>query len=198
MAANDLTTLAATRAYLQKETASTAQDAIISSLITRASTAITRYCNREFIATTAVARKFSYDPNPKGFLDLAPYDLRSVTTVKLDTETAAPITLAATDYQLQPKTARDGVYTFLYFLRSSSAQAFSGLTFPEREVEITGNWGFAAVPGDVEHWCIVQVALWLRRDVAAFESTFSLDEDRLERPQALASAVRAGLRDYER
>jgi hypothetical protein len=37
------------------------------------------------------------------------------------------------------------------------------------------------------------VALWLRRDVSAFTTTYNLDESRVERPEALPSAVRAML-----
>jgi hypothetical protein len=67
-----------------------------------------------------------------------------------------------------------------------------------REITITGNWGFASIPADVEHWAIITVVTWLRRDVSVFERTFDLAEDRVERPRELPSAVIQGLGHYRR
>lgn len=185
----DLTTLEEVRAYLQKGDGDQNQDSMLSSLITSASAAIERHTRREFTPVSSTARTFIFDSGSQ--LSLAPYDLRAATSVVVGTEANGPSrTIASTGYSLRPRPARDGLYRWIVFTGERG--------YPDCQVTVTGTWGFAEVPADVKHWTIVQVALWLRRDVAAFESTFSLDEDRLERPMALASAVRGGLAPYRR
>jgi hypothetical protein len=70
--------------------------------------------------------------------------------------------------------------------------------FRHRQVEVTATWGWTSVPADVEHATIVTTGIWLRRDVSAFSTTYVLDEDRVERPESLPSAVRAMLGPYRR
>jgi hypothetical protein len=123
-------------------------------------------------------------------LSLHPYFLREVTDVSLDSDGTSPLALIEANWRLRPKPPQDGVYRWLHF--PSYAAPFDG----EREVTVTGDWGFETVPWDVGHWTIVTVATWLRRDVSAFSTTLRLDEDRLERPDALPSAVMRGLARY--
>lgn len=193
MAAEDLTTLSAVREFLQKQAVDTEQDDVIASLITRASNLIMRYTEREFApATTSDTRVFDYEG--RGWLDLAPYDLRSVSSIQIDTDTSSPTTLTSgTDYRLWPRPAVDGTYLAL---RLDTPGVYS--EWPTRELSITGDWGFASVPSDVAHACIVTVSIWLRRDVAAFAANMNLDEARVERPEVLPSAVKAGLDHYKR
>jgi hypothetical protein len=40
------------------------------------------------------------------------------------------------------------------------------------------------VPEDVQHWCNVTVATWLRKDVSAFTDVFNVDEGQVEPPRA--------------
>lgn len=189
MAAQDLTTRSAVRLFLQKETAKTGQDTLIDALITRASDAIMEYSERQFApAETAATKVFAHYGGHS--LTLAPYDLRTVTSITETVGTTSTV-LASTDYVLRPKPARDGVYSWVKLLGTYRPSH-------EREFTIVGNWGYASIPEDVAHWCIVTVATWLRRDAAAFETTYSLAEERLERPEALPAAVRAGLAHYRR
>lgn len=193
----DLTTLAAVRAYMQKGVAETAQDALIGQAITRASRLIMRETRREFRPMTdAAQRSFVYQGG--GFVDLAPYDLRAATAVALRANRAdTALTVESsnvTDYELRPQPAADGVYRWLY-LRGAGwldRKLYAG----DALVKVTGNWGFEVVPPDVEQACIVTVMTWLRRDVSAFAATFTLDEGRIERPEALPSAVRGMLRTW--
>lgn len=197
MAAVDLCATSDVRSFLQKQTADTAQDAIIGTLITAASTAIIRLVGREFApAATSSDRIFTYKGG--GILDFAPYDCRSVTSVVLDTDLGASdqTTLGTTDYALRPLPAKDGVYQWLRL--PNHAVADSPGRFPERQVTVTGTWGFATVPENVKQACVVTVAIWLRRDVAAFSTTFNSLEDRVERPEALPSAVAGLLSPYRR
>ena len=189
----DLTTLSAVRSFMQINAADTEQDAEMSRLITRASQEIIREFEREFApATASAAREFEYDGD--GWLNLAPYDLRSVSLVRIDTDSSPVTTLTTDEYRLFPYPNPHGVFTDLRL------QVWGGspTRFRNRRVEITGAWGFATVPSDVEHWCIITVATWIRRDAAAFSTTFRLEDDRLERPEALPAAVRAGLGHYRR
>lgn len=189
MAAGDLTTLANVRAFLQKNTNDTAQDSVIQQLITRASAAAEAYCSREFHATANTTRTFNYLGG--GSLFLAPYEARSISQLRWDTDTTSPTTASSTDYWL------DGIGpTYQTLMLPSLSVTDTPGRVSRRTVEITGSWGFETVPYDVEHAVIVTVAMWLRRDVAAFSTTFSIDEQRLERPEALPSSVRGLLAPY--
>lgn len=193
--AGDLTSLGAMRLYLQKPAADTEQDEIIEQLITRASAAITRHCDREFVPTPGVERVLLYEPNERGYLSLAPYDLRTATQVQIDTDNGSPTEIEAADYRLYPRGGPDGVYTYMrLYVRTGTSSVWGD----EREVTITGDWGFEAVPADVEQACIETVGLVLRRDVAGMETTFSIDEDRLERPMVIPAKALGALRRFER
>lgn len=189
---SDLTTLANVRAFLQKNTADTAQDGIIQQLITRASAAIETYAGREFHPTNNATRTFNYLGG--SFISLSPYELRTITEATIDTGTSDETDLTATDYWFSPATSPGGTYQALSL--PSDSTIYNNSSNDRRVLSITGDWGFASVPPDVEHACIVTVAIWLRRDVAAFSTTFSIDEQRLERPESLPSAARAIIDTY--
>lgn len=183
----DLTTLAAVRRFLQKNDATnTTQDQIIQELITRASTQINRTI-AYFPAEVAASKTFVWRGGP---ISLHPYFLGTVTTATLDTDTSSTTLVAAANYRLRPKPSPTGLYRWL------TLPSYTITPGTEREVTIVGNWGFTTIPADVGHWTIVTVATWLRRDVSAFSTTLRLDEDRLERPDALPSAVVRGLSWY--
>lgn len=200
MAAGDLCTQAEVNAFLQTPAGDTEQNPIIDALIARASRAISRYCNREFAPPTAATttRRFEVDVS-QPWLDLAPYDLRALVApaVTIDPEKTGGGTVLTEheDYRLWPRPNPDGVFTAIRFVYLPPAVRDGGMW---RLVDVKGDWGFAAVPDDVKHWAILTVAIWLRRDVSAFSTTFNLDEERLERPEALPSAVRAGLGSWLR
>ena len=203
MAYPDLTTRKAVRAFLQKPSGDTAQDAMIDSLISRASTAIMRYTDREFVSNnpgssgSPVARDFELESQRDGWLDLAPYDAvaGSITQVQIDTDLTTPHTLSSQEWRAWPIPARDGVVTSLRVI----PLYYGGFhRFKHRRVTVTAQWGWPTIPADVEHAAIVTTSLWLRREVAAFSTTYVLDEDRVERPESLPSAVRAMLNTYRR
>lgn len=198
MAAQDLTTLANVRAFIQKPSGSTEQDTVISSLITSASDVINANIARFLPAESAAAKTFVWRGGP---LCLHPYFLRSASSVVTDTESGVTIsgtstTVSSSDYRLRASPPSNaGVYRWLRFPNDSYG-TYGGV---EREVTVTGDWGFASyatLPGDVVHWATVTVATWLRRDVSAFSTTLRLEEDRLERPDILPTAVVRGLAHY--
>lgn len=193
MPQGELTTRDAVRAFLSKAPSDTEQDALIDDLIVRASALITKHCEREFVPTDGEARQFAYDGS--GYLNLVPFDLRSVDAIRFDVEPGESSTTLTTDqYRLRPLPAPDGVYQAIKFqVYGGSASAW-----PERTIEVEGDWGFAEVPADVQDAAIKTVAIWMRRDASAYESTFRLDEDRIEHPKALPSAVFDLLDNYRR
>jgi hypothetical protein len=198
VAATDLCSVEDVREFIQKPDADTDQDGIIASLITRASLAITRYCDREFVTTSvgSTARLFEADVSSgSAFLSLAPYDLRTVTQIRIDTD-LTPSILSTDEYRLYPINKPDGVYTSLRLQPLSFSTG--RVMWPMRQVEITGTWGFPSVPVDVQHACLVTVSIWLKRDVQAFSRVFNVDEGRLERPDAIPAAASAALQPYVR
>ena len=187
-----LVSVADVRKFIQKPDPDQQQDAIIGQLIESASKAMMTAAAREFApqSSAGTARQFWYCGN--GVLSLTPYDLATLVSVKIDTvEGAGGTTLAAAEYQLKPKPAKDGVYNWL---KLNPLAGPPSSRFAEREVTVTGTWGFPTVPDDVKQWACVTVAEWLRLHVSAFSTTFNIDEQRLERPEMLPSAVYAGLR----
>lgn len=200
MAAIDLTTVDRVRRFLQKQTADVNQDQVIAEMITRASRAIMTYLGVDIVPTQAASHAFIYHGGRR--LSFGRKVAQSVSAVVMDSDTTSPSTLATSEYSLRPKPPRNGVYRWLRLPYGGNVvygpNDPGDRDFHEREVTVTGVWGFPEIPEDIEHWCIVAVATWLRRDVAAFSTTFSVDEDRLERPEALPSAVRAGLRHYRK
>jgi hypothetical protein len=187
----DLTTVAAVRAFLQIPSTDDEQNAIIASLITRATRVIQVWTSREFAPADGAARSFVCGRH--GHIDLAPFDLRAVTSVVYDTDPpGSELTLDASDYRLGPITSRDGVYQWVDIYRRHRPQRWRR----DLVVTITGDWGYPSVPADVEDACIKTVGIWLKRDVSAFSRTYNLDEGRTERPEVLPAAVAAELAPY--
>lgn len=196
---SDLCTLADVRALLAKPPADTAQNTVVQSLITRASQLICREIDREFAPPSTAGTKRRVEV-PGAIVNLAPWDLQVATLVTLHPESTGPVTLVANqDYVLLPVKAPQGVYTHLK-LSPGTTPWFSqtAQNFGWALLDITGTWGFAAVPDDVVQACALTVVIWMRRDVTVFASSFNLDEAHLERPEALPAAVRAMLTHYRR
>ncbi len=176
MPAQDLCSLADVRASLEIPGSDTSRDSLISTLITAASTAIMNETDREFAPVTASAtRRFKVAGLT---VNLAPYDLRTVTAVTLNPEGTSPSVLnVTTDYQLQPIGAPSGTYTSIAFsgLLASLFSSQTVFSFGYALVDIAGAWGFATVPTDVNRACVVTVGSWLRKDVSALIASGELD-----------------------
>lgn len=215
MAQGDLVSLAEVREHLQMPTAETEQDAVIQSLITRVSKAITRQYRREFVPPNpnppAAPRRLKV---PYELLsdrlgrarfyrcELGPYDLQSATSVRLHPETASPTTLVAgTDFVFEPVVKDpEGVFTWVRLsawvpIFSTTAQRF-GFAY----LDIDGTWGFPAVPDDVKEACILAVVMHIRGEVQGFGSALqpnSLGSD-VNAAEALPPGVRGLLAPYRR
>jgi hypothetical protein len=164
MASQDLTTLAQVREHQQRtDSTNTTQDALIGDLITVASDLIMEYTQREFAPTsTSTARTYRYDG--RGVLNLAPDDARSVTLVRIDTDTTSPTTLEAdTQYKLWPTRSKHAVYSHLHLIGIDVPNVTTRSGPSYREVEVTGTWGWSAIPTPVERACIMLVMELLSR-----------------------------------
>jgi len=197
----DLTTLAQVRAEQQKPSANTDQDAIISALITQASAAIIRWTEREFAPITmGLTRTFEW-PWESALVSFAPFDLATLTSVHVDTDIVVGGSLIpATDYRPWPANAKDGVYTGL---RLRPLVFNTGrVMFPERQVQVTGDWGFPTIPDAVRRACIITVNEWLRdrwmRDPGMTVELAAAGMPEAGRPSALPFAARALLEPLRR
>lgn len=169
LASNALTSLANAQAWLRRShatgQAATDDTALLTLAINGVSEAARRYCAREFVdpsGTNAdVTRTFEYDGS--GYLDLAPYDLRSITSVAL-----AGLALTATtgagdgDYVTLPRNGTaEGTILYLtirgYYKLGSASWIYSPV-LATRDVVIVGKWGMTAVPADVELACLIAVS----------------------------------------
>ena len=187
MAAVDLTTLDACRRFLQKQTVDVNQDTVIGEMITHASALINREAKREITPKTDTPTTRTLEYAGGEFLDLAPYDARTVTQVRHSFDNATWTTLNAEDYRLFPYPTPDGVFTGLRL--NPVSWGGSSSRWVERLIEVTGTWGWPAVPEVAAMACKVTVAIWLRANVQAFSTTFNIDEQRVERPESLPSQV---------
>lgn len=171
----------------------TGKDDETTDAILAASRLIQDLYEREFTPTTSATRTFAVDPS--GWVDLAPYDLRTITTVTLDPAGAATV-LTTADYETHPYPARHGVYTALDITKTLPT------TTGRLTVSIAGAWGFAAVPLDVERACIETVRAVTRSDPGNWAAVASQDGRPVDpMPQgtyALPAAAKAWLDPYKR
>jgi hypothetical protein len=141
---------------------------VLDRVLEAASRWIDEYCDRHFwqdgTVGTPVARTFvSCDPGCR-CIDID--DLVSVTTLKTDDagDGTFETTWSASDFQLQPVNRPTGQ-------PFTQVEAVGSLTFPARtalgsranRVEITGVWGWGAVPAPVHQACLIEAARELKR-----------------------------------
>lgn len=66
-----------------------------------------------------------------------------------------------------------------------------------KAIKVTGVWGYAEVPDEIEYLARRTVAIWVKGDLSHFSETYSMSEDRIARPEKLPSAVRAALAEWK-
>lgn len=151
------------RRELELDQTDTSRDDLIEWYIPAASSAIIDEYQREFVPTsTAVTRRFEF--SSYNHIDLAPYDLRSVTSVVIGPETTVPTTLTTDQYTLWPVTPKHNVYTSLRLSRWVTLDPTSWIRYGTHYVDVTGNWGWPSIPPNVRRACSLTVASWMRRD----------------------------------
>lgn len=187
----DLTTVAAVRSRLQHDdTVGVDNDDEVQALITRASRSVMDFTGREFVsaASGSTARTFLYYNTPDQVLPLTPYDARTVTQLRFDTDTASPSTVTdSTQWRLLPIPSRYGAYHALYLPQHTG-------TVAGRVVEVTGTWGWPSVPQDIEGATIDTVVHWLRQQMPGGQ-VVNEDTDRYG-PVQFPTSARMVLRRY--
>jgi phage gp36-like protein len=140
----------------------TIDDAILERAITSASRSIDRYCARNFykVSTTRL-----FAPRDSYICDID--DLVSLTTLRTtdDDNQVYDITWSETDYQLEPLNGVvDGMVTPFTRIRAIGDYTFLTLD-GEATVEVTGMFGFNAVPDEVNYATMIQASkLYKRKD----------------------------------
>lgn len=144
----------------------TGADGRIAAAITAASALIIREYEREFVKPndTVTTRRFRVD---EGYVDLAPYDARTITAVVLHPESSAQ-TLASTAYRPEPLEQLDGVYRAIALSPNLGLDSAHALDFGYALVDVTGTWGFPAVPDGVKRGCIETVRSIVQADPGAW------------------------------
>ena len=134
-------------------------DSLIELSIEAASREIDAYCQRVFYSTTATR---TYTPDSSFLCSID--DLVSLTSLKTSTNTSWDTTWGASDYQLEPTNGISGGLTQPYNrIRAVNLFTFPVLTVPEVTVQVTGVFGWSAVPMDVRIACILQAQRLFKR-----------------------------------
>lgn len=161
---SDLCTLADVRLQMELDGVATELDPLITALIPIASQRIMDEVKRELAPVTSTA---THTFRARGrFVDFAPYDLRSATSVVLDPSGGNKTLTTNVDYLLQPAGAdKWGVYTDLKISDYIDIET-AKLRFGIVHVQVAGAWGFPAVPEIAKQAAITAVRAWIRRDSA--------------------------------
>lgn len=173
-------------------------------LLNAASDEIHTYANREFVATNATGTpdNRTVDLESRYFdVDEATVDEREL----LVGDMAEPPSLVKV-YEYDGTTLRETVPSAAMVMlprRRKPWQPIDTIRFLDGlanvtcptlarryVIEVRSRWGFPQVPEAINHATIVQTAIWFQRDVRRYAKTFSLEEGRIERPRALAEAIR--------
>lgn len=138
------------------------------SLILAASNRCAEYTNHRFAVETGASHVFRYDGDV--VLDLSPHDLRSVTTITMDSDVSG-YALDPSQYRLEPRNMPHGVYTHLDLIPFQGGAPSGGLnwwggggTFGAgiaqfgRQVTILGDWGWTTIPESMKEGVKVLVA----------------------------------------
>lgn len=142
-----LTSVTTVRARMNITTVD-ASDDDLQFLIDAYSAAIAAYCEREFgpHPEEGLERTFGY--TGRGYLSLAPFDLRAVTSVALDTGPGGtPTVLALGEYGL-PDPGAQLTYWSLTGLPWRTSRVLA---------TVAGDWGTQEIPADVELACVMAV-----------------------------------------
>jgi hypothetical protein len=156
---NGYATLAQVKAALR--ITDSVDDALLEMAIESGSRAIDGYANRNFYSSGSAVRVFTPSDSFVTEID----DLISLTTLKTmtDDDSAFDTTWSATDYQLEPLNGRvDGLITSFTSIRAVGDYLFSQFE-QEATVQVTGVWGWSAVPISVTQATVIQASRIYKR-----------------------------------
>lgn len=168
-------------------------DALLTSLCTRAQAMVDRYCNRTFEASSNTDRKFDAVRDTVLGVLFLDEDLASINTITNGDGTS----VASTKYVTEPRTA-----TPYYSIRllASSNLSWTYTTDPENAITVSGKWAYSTTaPADVVHATIRWAAyLYRQKDASTFDTTASPDLGVITVPQGIPADVEKLLAPYRK
>jgi hypothetical protein len=173
------------KGYLELTT-NDSDDLILQSIVAASSIIPERY-QREFIGPSGGTRTFS----ARGYLvDLAPYDLRTVTSVTMHPEETAQALVVDSDYLLRPQGGfrLGGTYWHIRLSPRVNLSSTVFREFGEARLQVIGDWGCfsaSAVDASVKRAAIFTAAAWTDRAVADYG--LAGEEPRELRPDRFAT-----------
>lgn len=140
--------------------------AMLETAIEASSRWIDQFCQRHFWQASATARTF---PSPTDLRTLRIDDLAAITSLKTDEagDGTFETTWSATDYELLPLNPAASPEARPWTTVRSTGRCFPTPTCTGRvaRVEITGTWGWPAVPVDVKQACLMLAArVFIRKE----------------------------------
>jgi hypothetical protein len=173
------------KGYLELTT-NDSDDLILQSIVAASSIIPERY-QREFIGPSGGTRTFS----ARGYLvDLAPYDLRTVTSVTMHPEETAQALVVDSDYLLRPQGGfrLGGTYWHIRLSPRVNLSSTVFREFGEARLQVIGDWGCfstGAVDASVKRAAVFTAAAWTDRAVADYG--LAGEEPRELRPDRFAT-----------
>lgn len=157
---NGYCTLAEVKAALR--ITDTVDDALLETAVESASRMVDGYTQRSFYSAGTATRVFAVESNILCEID----DAYSITQIKTSSDLNAvyDITWTSADYQLEPLNGRaDGLGGW----PTTRIRATGNLEFPywvgEAGVQVTGVWGWSAVPNPVKQATVIQASRIFKR-----------------------------------
>lgn len=203
---NGLCALADVKAAL-RITTDTDDDDRISLAIEAASRLIEsgEVCNRQFTQDATVSAR-AFVPTDREFVEVDDFQTTEGLIVKVDYagDGSFGTTWEAADYQLEPinglENGRPWPYTGIRALRSLYFPAWGSTTwthpYTQALVQVTAQWGWAAVPPEVTKAAIVQSISLFKADDVPFGATPFADTGILRLKDSLHPTAALLLRDY--
>jgi hypothetical protein len=188
----DYTTLSALKTYLS--ITSTAHDALLTDLVTRASRLIDDHTGRWFEGRSETRYYDAIGQHISGRLLLFDADLYSLTSIlNGDGQTITPDDMVLRPVNWPPY--------FGVSLKQGSGFRWGYLDSPEGAISVTGSWGYAATPPEPIKQAAVRLAAWLyrQRDTGGDGDEVSVSEQGVAfAPTRLPHDVRSMLGPYMR
>lgn len=183
------TSAAAVKSYLG--ISSTADDALLATLVAAAQAAIDAYTHRTFEAATDTTRRFDAELDTSEshtMLDWTPYglDLAQITSIV----NGDGVTIPANAYVLEPRHyppyfgVKLKISSGLYFEDDANSDA-------ENAIAVTGRWAYSVTaPADVAHACVRWAAfLYRQKDSGVYETTLIPGAGVMETPMGIPRDV---------
>jgi hypothetical protein len=177
------------------------RDGQIGLAITAASAAITNRYQREFAPMGALTRTFQVD-RPR--IDLAPYDLASITTVTIYPDDASQAITRYSDFDLRPVGGSIlGTYTSILLSRLFPLTGNSIYRYRSANIAIAGTWGAQTIHPDVRRAAAITAGSWIDRGANDYGMPDIGDNGMAVRPDrpstwAIPAAAHRLLQPFER